>query len=185
MKWWSLLTGGFSGVLCFAFAAPAPGSQQSYESCSQITSEYVTVLQLAARGLSGEVLKTTLPGLSEKAGRRIDALLQMVEADGLTDTYSTVNSEYARCAAGVFKAHGLPEQMSREAHFHFCAGENKVRYEVLLAAMLGAQEDKVVSQLRPQHHQAGSAIFRLYESQGALAVFDSLGTELKSCLSSN
>jgi|26BtaG_2_1085354.scaffolds.fasta_scaffold09447_2 hypothetical protein len=178
----SLLTAGFFGLLAITLAAPALGADQSYESCGQITSEYVTVLQLAGRGLSGDVLKTTLPGLSEKAAQRIDALLQLVEADGLPETYSTVNSEYARCAAEVFKAQGVPERLSREAHFHFCAGENKVRYEVLLAALVGAKEDEVVSQLQAQHRQAGSAIFRLYESQGELAVFDTLGTELKYCL---
>ncbi len=178
----SLLTAGLSGLFVLTLATPAPGAEQSYESCSQITGEYVTVLQLAARGLSGDVLKTTLPGLSAEAEQRIDALLRMVEADGLAETYSTVNSEYARCATRVFKSHGLPKRLSREAHFHFCAGENKVRYEVLLAALVGAQKDKVLSQLQPQHRQAGAAIFRLYESQGELAVFDNLGSELKYCL---
>lgn len=184
------LAGGFSALVALTLAstlaspAPAetPGAEQSFESCSLITSEYVTVLQLASRGLSGEVLKNTLPGLSEEAEQRINALLQMADTEGLAETYATVNSEYARCAAGVFKENGLPERPSREAHFHFCAGENKVRYEVLLAALIGAPEEKVLSQLRPQHRQAGATIYRLHRSQGDLAVFDSLGTELKYCL---
>lgn len=175
-----------TGIIIAGFASPTfadaatPG--HSYESCSMITSEYVTVLQLASRGLSGEVLKNTLPGLSEKAEDRIDALLRMAGNEGLVDTYSTVNSEYARCAAGVFESNGMPSQGSREAHFHFCAGENKVRYEVLLAALVGAPKEKVLAQLKPRHQEAATAIYDLHQSEGELVVFDSLGAELKYCL---
>lgn len=179
-----------TGLIIAAFALPssaddATTASHSFESCSLITSEYVTVLQLASRGLSGEVLKDTLPGLSDKAEERLDALLQMARTDGFVDTYSTVNSEYARCAARVFKANGMPRQGSRESHFHFCAGENKVRYEVLLAALVGAPQEKVLGQLHSRHREASAAIYELYQAEGELAVFDSLGTELKHCLKGN
>jgi hypothetical protein len=180
-----LIAGIYGAIVCSlasSAVADASGAAQSYESCSRITSEYVTVLQLASRGFSGEVLKSTLPGLSEEAEKRIDSLLQMVDKEGLAETYSTINSEYARCASGVFNAKGLPERQSREAHFHFCAGENKVRYEVLLAALIGAPEEKVLHQLQRQHRQAGETIYELYTVQGELAVFDRMGAELKYCL---
>jgi len=168
----------------FATDLPAKGTiaSHSYETCSMVTSEYVTVLQLASRGLSGETLKDSLPGISQSAEGRTDALLEVARSEGLIDTYSRVNSEYARCATNVFRARGVPAPDSREARFHFCAGENKVRYEIALAAIMGAPEQEVLNQLRPQHLETGAAIYDLYRVEGELAVFDSLGAELKYCL---
>lgn len=161
--------------------AKSPESQ-SYESCGLISSEYLTVLQLAARGFDANTLKKSLPDISDRAQERIDALLRMTDRDGFIDTYSTVNSEYARCAKQVYDNRALPPKGSREAHFHRCAGENKISYEILLSAMIGAEKTEVLGQLRPQHQQLANAIFDMYQSEGALAVFDGLASELKHCL---
>lgn len=158
------------------------GSQQSYESCSMITSEYVTVLQLLSRGFDGESLSEALPDISPQAGQRVRTLTRLVEEQGLVDTYSQINSEYARCARTVYQRQGKPQASSREGHFHFCAGENKVRYEVLMSAVVGADRREVLPQLASQHQAVANAVFDLYLQEGPLTVFDSLASELKACL---
>lgn len=160
-----------------------PSGNQSYESCGLITGEYVTVLQLISRGITPENLKQSLPDISEKARGRVDTLATMARRDGLIDTYSTINSEYAGCSRKVFKANGMPRQGSREAHFHRCAGENKVGYEIAISALIGASEQEVAGQLDPQHRALVRSTFSDFQSEGGLGMFDGLATELKRCLS--
>lgn len=159
-----------------------PEGRQSYESCGLITGEYLTVLQLISRGFTPETLKQSLPDISEKGQARVDSLVNMARRDGLIDSYSTVNSEYARCARKVFDARGLPPMGSREAHFHRCAGENKVAYEIAIAALIGAPEADIADQLDPSHKALAESIFQDMESRGNLGMFDSLSTQLKRCL---
>lgn len=166
------------------FAAEPMGAQ-SFESCSLITSEYVTVLQLMHRGFDLEALQATLPGLSEAAGIRIQTLYHNAQNDGLPETFSAVNSEYARCAKTVYDSSGTPSRASREGHFYFCAGENKVRYEILMAATIGARPGEVSPQLAVQHQPTAQALFSLYRNQGALTVFDILADELKFCINND
>jgi hypothetical protein len=158
---------------------------QSFETCSLITSEYLTVLQLASRGFEREALKDNLPGISDRARSRVDALYKMIRQDGLTETYSTIHSEYARCARKVYQRTGLPPKGTREAHFHFCAGENKVRYEIAMAAFVSAPLKDVRRQLHPQHQQVVETIYRMHEEEGVTAVLDSLASELKHCINNN
>ncbi|MGM0769850.1 MAG: hypothetical protein ACQEV6_17685 [Pseudomonadota bacterium] len=163
--------------------APLAGTAvHSYESCSLIAGEYLTVLQLASRGLDENVLKASLPDISAPAQQRVDSLLELSRTDGLIETYSTIHSEYAACARQVFRHNGMPEAGSRESSFHFCAGENKVRYEITLAAIMSAPLPDVKSSLTPVHHTMATALYRLYEDEGALVVFDNLASELKHCL---
>ncbi len=169
-------------LIAFAEQRPTTQTRQSFESCGLITSEYLTVVQLAARGFDAATLKKSLPAISDKGRKRVDALIQMSRQDGLIDTYSTINSEYAHCAKSVFKAHGLPEVGSREARFHRCAGENKIGYEILLAALVGANPEDVYDQLHSQHIPLAEALFSTYRTEGALSAFDGLASELKYCL---
>lgn len=155
---------------------------QSYESCGLITGEYLTVLQLISRGFDPDKLKKSLPEISEKAQARVDILANMVRADGLTETYSTINSEYASCARKVFRTMGIPSQGSRESHFYECAGENKVRYEIAIAALIGATKGEVIRQLEPRHKPSAQSIFASVESGEELDMFDNLASELKRCL---
>jgi hypothetical protein len=159
-----------------------PASNQSYESCGLITGEYLTVLQLISRGYTADSLKQSLPDISPEAQARVDDLARMARNDGLVDSYSTINSEYAGCAKKIFDARGLPPQGSREAYYHHCAGENKVGYEVAIAALIGASKAEVIKQLEPQQKSGAQSIFMVLESKGRLGMFDSLATELKRCL---
>jgi hypothetical protein len=164
-----------------ALAADA-SSTQSYESCSVITGEYLTILQLSGRGLSAEILTESLPDISEDAARRAKALARLVQENGLTETYSTIYSEYATCAKNVYENHGIPESGSREDHFFYCAGENKIRYEISVAAIIGAEPADVISQLPPGYGKIVRDIFSLQQSAGSDVLFDTLATELKHCI---
>lgn len=174
-------------VLTLLLAATAPHAQaengaQSFESCSLITSEYLTVLQLLSRGFDRDSLKLALPGISPQAQNRIDALDRLIRSDGLTESYSRINSEFSRCAKQVYDRQGMPPRGTREAHFHYCAGENKVRYDILMAAVVGADLEEVAPQLATRYQQVAESLYGFYEQEGELAVFDSLASELKSCL---
>ena len=162
--------------------APAVAGQQTYESCSLIAAEYLTVLQLASRGLDAETLKASLPDISDPAKRRVDQLLAAAKKDGLLETYSTINSEYSACAREVYRDQGLPQPGTRERRFHDCAGENRVRYDITLGASMEAPAAAIKQDLSPVHHRMVDAIYRLYESEGPLVVFDNLAGELKHCL---
>ncbi|MDC0663311.1 hypothetical protein [Marinobacter sp. SS21] len=163
-------------------SSQAAGAAQSFESCSMITSEYLTVLQLMSRGFGRDTLMANLPEISEPAQARVNSLFSMVETDGLTESYSRINAEYSSCAKGVYQARGTPATGSREAHFYFCAGENKVRYEIVMAAVIGADRADVTPQLPPQYRPTVNALFDLHRSEGPLTVFDELASELKKCL---
>ncbi|MDO3722014.1 hypothetical protein QVZ43_09790 [Marinobacter sp. chi1] len=157
-------------------------ASQSYESCSLVTSEYLTVLQLADRGLDLQTLSTSLLDLSDPGAQRLEAILALANREGIVEAHSAVHSEYARCARGVYEYRGIPAAGSREHHFHQCAGENKSRYEIGLAATLQANPANVAAQLSPEHKDAVTKIFDTFESQGAGVLFDALASELKRCL---
>jgi hypothetical protein len=184
MRWNALIFFALSAFFLAgqAYGSVKPGTNQSYESCGLITAEYATVLQLLSRGISPGHLKESLPDISTKAQGRIDYLASMVKNDGLVDSYSRINGEYASCAKKVFEARGLPTPGSREAHFYRCAGENKVGYEAAIAALIGASEKEVIGQLEPQHRSGGEAVFIDLKSKGSKGMFDGLATRLKRCL---
>ncbi len=162
--------------------AEAGDRAHSFETCSLIAAEYLTVLQLASRGLNEATLKASLPDISAGARLRVDSLLALSREEGLVDTHSRVHSEYGACARRVFTKVGMPEAGTRDSAFHFCAGENRVRYEITLAAVLEAPVEDVKRSLEPQHHAVASAIYRIFESEGPLVTFDHLAGELKHCL---
>ena len=168
-----------------SFSSASERGGQSYESCSLITSEYITVLQLINQGFKEEQLAVSLPGLTPEARQRMAKLYSAVRNDGLEETFSAVNSEYARCARSVYRSEGAPAPVTREGHFYFCAGENKVRYEILMASIVGGQPEEIVRQLSDIHKPTGRALIELHRNQGTLAVFNALGDELKFCINNN
>lgn len=176
----------FVFVACLPTAAfpatPENGAAQSFETCSMISSEYITVLQLLNQGFSGEQLSGSLPGLDDDGAARVQTLAAAAHRDGLADTFSAVNSEYARCSRHVYQQRGKPDPASREGHFYFCAGENKLRYEILIAATLDARIDAVLPQIPASREPIARAIFNLQQTKGTLAAFDAIGDELKYCL---
>ncbi|MGP4842556.1 hypothetical protein ACTXGQ_00355 [Marinobacter sp. 1Y8] len=167
-----------------AAAAADTASEQSFETCSMITSEYVTVLQLVAKGFTKPQLTKSLPGLSPAAEKRVTTLFDAATASesALIDTFSAVNAEYAKCSKRVYDRVGRPAPTSRESHFYFCAGENKLRYEILISATLDAPVSKVLPQLPGSREPIARAIYSLYYSDGPAAAFDAIGDELKYCL---
>jgi len=154
----------------------------SFEACSMVASQYLTTVQLIERGLEPEILRETLPELTDEGARRIDALHEQVGEHGATETYSNIKSQYARCAQSVFDEHGEPEAQTREHHFYVCAGENKTRYEILLAAWMGGELESVQEQLQPPHQEVAEVIFRMHEQYGLDAVFNELTQDLKQCI---
>jgi hypothetical protein len=157
-------------------------SDQNYESCSLITSEYLTVLQLSGRGLDADLLTESLPDISTKAISRVRALLKLVDNTGLSETYSTIYSEYITCAKAVYKRHGTPVSGTREERFYHCAGENKIQYEISMAAIIGAEQNAVIDQLPASHTQMVRNIFALHKERGSDVLLDSLASELKHCI---
>ena len=147
-----------------------------------VASQYLTTVQLIERGLEPEILKETLPGLTDEGAHRIDVLHDQVREHGATETFSSIKSQYARCAQSVFDEHGRPEAQTREHHFHVCAGENKTRYEILLAAWLGGELESVQQQLQPAHQDVAEVVFRMYQQHGLDAVFNELTEDLKQCI---
>lgn len=178
-------------LFCMLLAAITPvsatantASEQSFETCSMITSEYVTVLQLIGEGFTEAQLTESLPGLSPAAERRVKTIFSAATKteDGLIDTFSAVNAEYAKCSKRVYDRTGRPALTSRESYFYFCAGENKLRYEILISATLDASISEVLPQIPDARERIARAIYDLYHSEGALAAFDAIGDELKFCL---
>ena len=157
-------------------------SGTSYEVCSMIASQYLTTIQLLQKGFAPQILKKTLPGLTDQGAHRIDSLQQQVERSGVTETYSGVNARYARCASQVHEQRGQPKPGTRQHHFYVCAGENKVRYEILLAALAGGQLEEIREQLAPPHRKAASRIFQRLRESDVETVFSELASELKVCL---
>lgn len=147
-----------------------------------ITSEYVTVLQLLNQGFTEKQLLASLPGLTDSGAKRVEALVQAAREKGLAETFSAVNAEYGRCSQRVYDKRGAPDPVSREGHFYFCAGENKLRYEILMAASLDAPEDEVLAQVPRQRQRIAQAIFDLHRKEGLVSALDAIGDELKYCL---
>ncbi|SFM24413.1 hypothetical protein [Marinobacter zhejiangensis] len=177
-----LIAAGVSLMLSHQVWAELPAGRQSFESCTLITSEYLTAIQLLGRGFTTDILLQTLPDLSPESAERVKALGELIERNGLEQTYAQINAEYVNCATSVYQEHGLPRQGSREAHFHFCAGENKVRFEILQAAILEAPQAEVRRQLAPLHQPVVETLYELKASEGITAVYDGLASELKRCV---
>lgn len=154
----------------------------SYEACGLIASQYLTSVQLMQEGLEPELLKRTLPGLSESGGRRITRLHQTLSETGAEETYSNIHARFARCARNVHEQRGKPEPGSREDLFYRCAGENKIRYEVALAAFAGGRMQEVRKQLAPRHKAVAEALFQRYRETDATTVLSDIGTTFKACL---
>lgn len=175
-----------AGVLV-PFAAASHGELPesggaSFEACSMVASQYLTTVELIESGLEAEILKETLPGLTDTGAERIDALYEQVQQHGTTETYSNIKSQYASCAQSVFDEQGEPDAQTREHHFYVCAGENKTRYEILLAAWMGGELESVQEQLQPPHQEVAEVIYRMHEEHGLDAVFSELTQDLKQCI---
>lgn len=155
---------------------------ESYESCSMITSEYLTVVQLHQKGFSADQLKVSLPDITAQGKKDVDALYRALKRDGVVPTYANINGRYTQCAKQVFDKHGKPPKGSREEHYYFCAGENKLRYQIVLASYLGGTEKQILPQLPEGRRDLAKSLIAMAKKDGYEQAFDLLATQLKQCI---
>ncbi|MFE8069632.1 hypothetical protein QQM79_01100 [Marinobacteraceae bacterium S3BR75-40.1] len=166
-----------------ATASSAENKQRlSFEACSMVASEYLTVTQLYEKGFSAEQLKEALPGITDQGRQRVQKLYEALEEEGVVETYSNINSRFARCAKSAYKAHGKPQPGSREDRFYFCAGENKLRYEVVLAAWAGGTAEQILPQIPESRREVARKLIQIEEDEGIRSVFEELAQAFKACV---
>jgi len=157
-------------------------AEHSYQSCTMITTELLTTIQLYEKGIPLDLLIESLPSLSKEGEKRVRLTYQLADKAEPLSSYSTINSDYAKCAKAVFSKHGKPTPTSVEYGYYFCSGENKLRYEIALSIYLKANKDEVIPQLPKSRQKIGVHYFNLAEEEGLEAVFDLMANSLKHCV---
>ncbi len=156
--------------------------KHTYLSCSIITSEHLTILQLYQRGLPKQLAIESLPNITRAAKKRVKYVYDLAKKIGILNTYADINTNYARCSTAVFQIKGKPAPDMLEHNYYFCSGENKLRYELILMA----DQQKTLEQLLdnfPSHYQPTIiSFYQLIKSKGTLAAFDLTANNLKACL---
>lgn len=163
-------------------ASSTSDASHDYISCAVITSEYLTILQLYQRGIDQKTALETLPLSNSAQKDNLRTLYEAIRKDGVLNTYSAINSNFARCATHVAAERGEPEKNTLEYNYYFCAGENKLRYEIILYTNESYDIDAVLKQIPDSHFDVAINYFRLIENQGLLAAFDYTANNFKACL---
>lgn len=165
-------------------SSPASTSDISHDfiSCAFLTVEQLTILQLAQRGISQQVALETLPLSRAKAKERIAGVYSLLDREGILNAYSLINSNYARCSKLVYEAKGVPAKDLLEYPYYFCAGENKIRYEIILRINESFDIDRVLKETPDSHFDVAIQYFKLIENKGLLASFDYTANNLKACI---
>lgn len=153
-----------------------------YITCAMLTIEQLTVLQLAQRGVSAQDALEILPFGQKKAKQRVEEVYALLSGEGILNAYSLVNSNYARCAKLVYEVKGSPAKDLVEYPYYFCAGENKVRYEIILRINASFDIDRVLAETPDSHFDVAIQYFKLIETKGLLAGFDYTANNLKACI---
>ena len=156
--------------------------KHSYQSCTMITTELLTTIQLYEKGIPLDALLESLPNSSKEGRKRVQLTYQLAEKSGTLSSYSTINSDYAKCAKKVFSHQGKPPSTSVEYGYYFCSGENKLRYEVALSIYLKANREDVIPQLPRSRQQIAQHYFNLADKEGIEALFDLMASSLKHCV---
>ena len=151
-------------------------------SCSIISSEHLTTLQLYQRGVPLKTALESLPGISREAKKRVTYIYELATNIGILNAYADINTNYARCANLVFKKIGKPFIDEPGYGYYFCAGENKRRYEILLNTDRYMNLDKVIAKTPDTHIDVAISYYKLIEGKGLLAAFDFTANNLKACL---
>ena len=177
-----------SGLASNSLASEAPKKvneafRHTFMSCSLITSEHLTALQLYQRGLPLDAALKELPNISDDAKKRLRYLYDMVKLNGILNTYSDINTNYARCAKLVHDVNGKPEPALREYGYYFCSGENKIRFEILLLLDAGKTSAEIMKYIPDSHFHVLNQYQKLIKDKGTLAAFDFTANNLKACLS--
>jgi hypothetical protein len=156
--------------------------KQSFLSCSLITSEHLTALQLYQRGLPKELALASLPGISRDGKKRLEYVYDWAKRIGILNAYADINTNYARCSTLVYEQNGKPAADLKEHAYYFCSGENKIRYEIILKLDKQMSMQEVTHNLPARYLQVAESYQQLITDKGLLAAFDLTANNLKACL---
>lgn len=159
-----------------------PPLSQDYISCAIITSEHLTSLQLYQRGVPVDLALESLPNIKGEAKKRVHYLYSLAKKIGILNTYADINTNFARCATLAYQQQGQPAADQVEYGYYFCAGENKIRYEIILYTDRYMDLDRVLKKTPDTHFKVAIDYYKLIEQKGILAAFDLTANNLKSCL---
>ncbi|GEM_PF-1345246 len=151
-------------------------------SCSIISSEHLTTLQLYQRGVPLETALESLPDISREAKKRVQFIYQLAKNIGILNAYADINTNFSRCANLVYKNSGKPFADQADYGYFFCAGENKRRFEIILYTDRYMDLDKVIEKAPDTHIDVAISYFKLIRAKGLLAAFDFTANNLKACL---
>jgi len=101
---------------------------------------------------------------------------------GILNTYTDINTNFARCSTLVYQVKGKPAPDLKEHAYYFCSGENKVRFEVILKLDKHMSIDTIANALPPRYMHVITTYQKLIMSKGLLSAFDLTANNLKSCL---
>tara|TARA_R110001592_G_scaffold137324_1_gene355236 strand:+ start:21433 stop:22056 length:624 start_codon:yes stop_codon:yes gene_type:complete len=160
----------------------APELKQSFLSCSIITSEHLTALQLYQRGLPKKLAIESLPSISRDGKKRLEYVYEWAKKIGILNAYADINTNYARCSTLVYEQNGRPAADLKEHAYYFCAGENKIRFEIILKLDKKMSMGEITNKLPSRYTQVTERYKRLINDKGMLAAFDLTANNLKACL---
>lgn len=156
--------------------------KQSFLSCSIITSEHLTALQLYQRGLPKQLAVESLPNISREGKKRLDYVYAWAKKTGILNAYADINTNYARCSTLVYEQNGRPAPDLKEHAYYFCSGENKIRFEIILKLDKNLSVNEITNQLPSRYNHVVEHYKRLITHKGMLAAFDLTANNLKTCL---
>ena len=156
--------------------------KQSHLSCSIITSEHLTILQLYQRGLPKQLAIDSLPNISRGAKKRVDYVYNLAKDIGILNAYADINTNYARCSTLVHKIKGKPAVDQKEYAYYYCSGENKLRFELILQIDQRHPINSIYEKAPSTHYTVVQDYLKLVKTKGMLAAFDLTANNLKSCL---
>jgi hypothetical protein len=156
--------------------------KQTFLSCSIITSEHLTALQLYQRGIPLQLAIDSLPGISRDGKKRLEFVYDLAKRIGILNAYADINTNFARCATLVYELNGKPAADLKEYAYYFCAGENKVRYEIMLKLDRNFSFNEITASLPTRYHDVVRTYKNVVQEQGLLAAFDLIANNLKACL---
>jgi len=156
--------------------------KQTFLSCSIITSEHITVLQLYQRGLPRDLAIESLPNITRAAKKRVKYVYDLAKKIGVLNAYADINTNFARCSTMVHQINGMPAADLIEHSYYYCAGENKVRFELILMINQHKSLDDLISSFPSRYKGTIIDLYSLIKSKGSLAAFDLTANNLKACL---
>ena len=163
-------------------ARQAVSVKQSFLSCSIITTEHLTALQLFQRGIPKELAADSLPSISREGKKRLAYIYDWVKQIGILNAYADINTNYARCSTLVHQQQGRPAADLIEHAYYFCSGENKIRFEIILKLDRNNSIEEITKNLPSSFIAVAQSYKNLIKKKGTLAAFDLTANNLKACL---